>query len=402
MGAKPSLFVIVFLIALPQAWAWPPLFGGEFTFTNPELLATRWRSDSGNLQTEKEANRKVLDQLGAKYEELCRTRLKCKISSATNKHGDLGFRVTYEDGWWFQFTPDAAVVEVQIQPNTVASFQKLEPRIQADVFDVASALALAPNPNKGGGHIHMDLPSAFGAKGEDAVLFRNFQVDQANSDGLFRLFESRGELAAPFSKASKEAKENFSNYLNFYDRDLANPSKTAIRDLSIYINHNVYGDLGVGRFYRESENPKLRPPLTKAEVIYYQANNLTRLKQSSDGLLYGTHEFRAVPAQRSAHDFVQEIELIQTRLDFLKKKGGFVPLSRMPISPSIDSFNQYLQEMGLNPAAYANLAEAAQWHAAGMAKSKINGKAAPQAGSATKRSILHRACIQIFELFSNE
>lgn len=380
-----SLLFVALTLASPLAWqwawAWPPRFGAEFTFTNEEMLGIRWRDERG-VRTTDPSNRRALKKLEKELARVCARRGDCKIVSAENKHGDKGFRVSYSDGWWFQFTPDVAVVEVQIRPSTVEELRKHRDRMQRDIFETARSLSLFPHPEKGGGHIHMDLPGAFGARGEEAELFRNFFVDQANSDRALRVFEPR-KLGPRFRDLGPEAMRRFEAILRDFDSKAASRSGNAILELATRIRAEVYaGELSPSI---TGKIPESEVELMKVlEKIYYQSFNLDRIERAPDGTYSGTVEFRALPAQRSADEFLLETELIQSRVDHLRKKGGRVAfLPGGEAAPALESFEDYVRKTGLDPGRFRPLAEAARWQAAGYRPScpELFGSVGPGAAA---------------------
>ena len=119
----------------------------------------------------------------------------------------VSFTVTYPamGGWWFEVTHDSGCIEVNGAPLTPCRYRRVQAVAQRDIFESATALALAPaemsidyknlglSPEEdgamiallpdrtphavGAGHIHIGLRPAFSG---DLLLLRNFMVSFLN------------------------------------------------------------------------------------------------------------------------------------------------------------------------------------------------------------------------------
>lgn len=335
--------LFIFLCRNSSVWAWPPLFGPEFTFTNESI----YRADYGFNRTEFESieNRRAQSAFVKVLTKRCKASKSCLVKKIYDRNGSPSFRVTYHDGVWFNISLDPAVVEVQASPMTTAEWSKNRERFEKDVFEVAKSLGLKPHSDIGGGHIHMGLESSFGG---DSKLFRNFIVDFANHPEL-----ARGVLAddpansRALADADDEVKVEFQKAIQRFDQG----EIQGVRDLADEIENNVY------HFYKYRNS---LPAHAK-----YQALSFARVTDNSLKFIgklephQRTVEFRAFRAQSSFDDFFKEIKLIEGRLRYIKALDHPIEF-RDPrhqfTREKMESFRRYVEESGLKWEDYRTLA----------------------------------------------
>lgn len=312
-----------------EARAWPPTFGAEFTFSNPDL-ATK---DFG-------PNRKAREVMMDRIREYCRVAL-CNV-----KEGVDAYLVTYGDGWWFNVSVDPGVIEVQTKASTLEELEGVRPRLNA-VFEIAQQSGVYPHPILGGGHINIGAVSAFGLGGlgespENLRLFRDFFVDFANHPELAEGILDEDYFNGPVLNAlGEDQRAAFVKLL----KDVDEGKVTTIADFTRRLQKEVY--------FR-TVHEKWGPPQK------YQALNVKRIPDDSFDDEVKTLEIRPVRAQKNADEFIREARLFQKRLEYLKSLSKPVPyvFKRFKWSEkrqALRHFYQYVQEAGLDPEDYRSV-----------------------------------------------
>lgn len=300
-------------------------FGPEFTFTNEKIRAEA--KDSGSPEREK-----VFLKVRELLEKKCKLRTNCTISLGSDKHGG-NFRVTYSDGWYFEVGIDNHVLEVQTKKGTYEEFQTNKGRLQQDIFNLMKFADLTPHTIAGGGHIHIGADIFQ----NDPVLFRNFFADYANYPQLGRgIFADPNPNHPPIAILKDHQQKGFVKALADFDM-LEHPM---IKNFSWLIHSLVYTEDFVPAWGGAS---------------YYQAIRLERMFWL-DGK--ATVEIRGFRPQRSAAEFLLELEIIAARMDYLKANGGRVAYRYANNPPdfsdygTIMAFKTYLTEAGLSWSRY--------------------------------------------------
>jgi len=310
------------LFSLTAAAAPAAKFGPEFTFTNPKLV----NAAKEPRQSETEENRAAQALWFKRVSKVCKVTRACTVTPTQDKHGRNAFRVTYQDGWWYQVELDVAVLEIQTKPGTVEDFKKLEKRIQHDIFDFAKEMSLSPHERIGGGHISIGL-DAFEA---NAPLFRDFLVDTANHPELtYGIFGNHLGNAPPVSALPPESQEAFKKVIRDFDHDPG-----SIQALAKKIETEVYTS---------------NPFDWNWDTAYYQNARLSSVYDNIPAELRRI-EVRGFRPQPSARAFVLETELLQRRIDYLRARRTRVSPKIPPYSTTYAEkrwrFQRYLREMG--------------------------------------------------------
>jgi hypothetical protein len=296
-------------------------FGPEFTFTNEKILSEA--DDSGFPESEK-----VFLKVRKLLEKKCELRTNCTIAMGSDKHGG-NFRITYADGWYFEVGIDKGVLEVQSKKGTYQDFQNNKGRLQQDIFNLMKFAGLTPHAFAGGGHIHIgaDLFQ------NDPVLFRNFFTDYANFPQLGRgIFADPNPNHPPIAILKDYQQGGFVKALADFDK-LENPT---LKNFSWLIHSLVYTE-------------DFMPDWGGAS--YYQAIRLERMFWL-DGK--ATVEIRGFRPQRSAAEFLLELEVIAARMDYLKANAGRIAYRYENSPPDFSAFGiimaykTYLTEAGLS------------------------------------------------------
>ncbi len=333
-----------------------PLFGTEFTFTNPEIIADFEKSGDEDIVNsdivEKFqhlfakklrdvcAERKLI--LKKTLEELKRAQIfpGCKVVTVKNSYGVKVFRVIYEDGWWFQIATDPAVVETQTKPSTRQEIIDLKERIQQDLFEAAKSVGLTPHKEFGGGHIHMDFLTSFQS---NALLFRNFLVDIVNHPHLgLGILDDDPHNAAPVALLKMKSKQSLVRTIKEFDCHYKSGQRDSIESLVNKILENVYNTT-----YSKGYEPAQK----------YHMLNLSRLTNKKFKESEKTIELRGIRAQNNIGELIQEMTLFESRLNYLEQQfaNRFVPLKMMKVQyPTrsknilVEEFHEYVCTQGLN------------------------------------------------------
>ncbi len=310
-----------------------PKHGAEFTFTNSKLIKHGYRA--GINEDGSRANRDARDKWARAMEEKCKLRSlysrnseSCTVK-AFKRRGYTAFKVEYPDGWFYTVTVDPLVIEVNTAPITLNKAKEIRHRMQRDIFDHAAndvvtsggfmgmrKEGLKPHRRYGGGHVHFDLKTTFK---NDALLFRNFMVDFANHPTLgIGSFAMEPNNAPPLAMLSEQQRRNFAEVIKQFDQS---SPKWDIKKLAQMITSRVYYDTRVHPTERElRKNPGAWTPKDK-----YQAVNLTRIISPTIPEEQRTLEIRAFAPQKSADEFIKEIELFDRRIDALRKLNKPIP-----------------------------------------------------------------------------
>jgi len=341
-------FILSILLGLtlwiPEALAGPPLFGAEFTFSSDALqTAAQGQGRVVNIAEVVAAQVAMRNILQAR----CAARGDCSIQILQNGYGVETYRVNYTDGFWFQISTDPSVVEVQTNPNSAENIERLQNRIQTDIFDVAAdpAVGIRPFEFAGGGHIHMGLESTFGG---DARLFRNFMVDFVNHWELASGILSTDHLNAPPIAALKDSqRKEFINAI----RDFDEGKIKTIEKLAARVEKRVL---------RET-------PSGWAPAIKYHAMVLTRIISSKFKPSERTIELRSIRAQRSAKEYALITKLFDRRVAFLRSHNAFLELEpfndlartmKNHEKVAAARFRTYVEDSGLQWSDYQGIARA--------------------------------------------
>lgn len=306
-----------------RAFAWPPVFGPEFTFTNPELV--RAMQEKGGAQTG--ANLAALDRWLSVLQTDC-AKEKCELSHLRDRHGPV-HRVTFPDGFWYQVSLDTGVIEVQTKPGTRAEFAGKKDLLDRHLFGNAKKAGLAPHERLGGGHLNIGLESAFG---EDSLLFRNFIVDQANHPELnLGILGGHPGNSPTISQLSPAGRQQFARVISEFDGS----GKKDAFFLAREIQRRAY----------------ISNPLNWVHGLNHYQN--LRLGSVDKSLPPGERrvEIRGIRPQKSMEEFLLQCELYEERLKHLKTKAGPIALdipelAALTKSEIRERFRKYLAEMG--------------------------------------------------------
>ncbi len=300
------------------------LIGPEMTFTNETI-----RNDTTKFYLPKSENTKNMKLLISLIKEKCS---ECTV--VMDSPSSPSAKIIYPDGWYFIISIDPAVIEVNTSPMSVDKLREVLDRIKKDLYINAESIDLRPHSIDGGGHIHIDLKSAFN---DDSKKFRNFVVDFYNHKELSQGILGKCRNNSPhICDLPERNNDDFKAVINKFDN-----AGGAISDLTAAIHSNVYTGAKWG-------------PVEK-----YQALNLTRVVEKDLPIEDRTIEIRAIRPQGSPEALLLQARLFEERINFLNKQTGAIP-----IKDNMDTytprqkfiyFKNYVEETGLKWADYAGL-----------------------------------------------
>jgi hypothetical protein len=284
-------------------------YGPEFTFTNQEIIdASKGVKDSNNP-----VNREYLSKWIDEIKKLC-AEDGCEVVETKDKHG-VAHRVTFPDGNWIQYGNDTAVLEVQTNPRTAAEFKKDRDLLDKYIFQSAKNIGMTPHERIGGGHVNIDLKTGFK---NDATLFRNFLVDQANHpERVFGIFGNHLGNSPPISSLKPKSHKAFKKLIENFDKSPLEGHE-GISHLSYKVKNDVY-----------TNNPYKWTPSR-----YYQNLNF-RFVDSSTPEPERRIEVRGHHPQRSIDEFIAQTDFYDMRLTSLANLEELVPVG----IPSKDTFD---------------------------------------------------------------
>jgi hypothetical protein len=204
-------------------------------------------------------------------------------------------------------------------------------------------MGLKPHPRVGGGHVNVDVNTAF--PDNNALLFRNFVVDQANHPELIAgIFGNHTGNAPPISALEPQLHSVFADVIQIFDETAeAKAGLPAMQHLGSEIQKRVY----VSNPYWLLNDRKTWTP------SYYQHLSF-RSVSSSISQEQRRLELRGFRPQQSIDEFLLELEFLDGRLTYLNELD--VPLEvnipeniNFTREEKIMRFRQIIAETGLDP-----------------------------------------------------
>ncbi|MCB0408162.1 MAG: hypothetical protein KDD34_08165, partial [Bdellovibrionales bacterium] len=248
-------------------------------------------------------------------------------------HGGT-FRVSFPDGWWYQIALDLNVLEVQAMPITRDEFSNKRDLIHQQIFEMAQQLGLTPHERIGGGHINMDIQSAFRG---DSLLFVNFLIDQFNHPELhYGIFGKHLGNSPPLVALGDKSINRFKSIVKFYKQQIEMGKNISIQEIAEIIEKKVY----------------ISNPFKWFSYFHYQAISLQHSSQNTPSD-FQRLEFRFFRPQRNFEEFLLQIEFLEARLEYLRQFSSVLDVdipSRWVYSDDelIEKFKTLLNEVGLD------------------------------------------------------
>jgi hypothetical protein len=298
---KQGLAALAFLASLSASALEPVLFGPEFTFMPDYSLS-------------------VSDMRAQLKKHLIFNQPK----SARFRFFQNGLRehLLSPNGWWLESYLDSKGVEVLTKPMTVEQFKQFKDDMQDAIFVTAANAGHFPAVWQGGGHINIDIKNFV----RNPILFRNFIVDLLNHNELF---------------------------MGVFECNLYHNSQP----------HELYSVTDIPKALRLIDN-----------AIGHRAFSFETVLEAFKGHLFGRSfifskmhenrlEIRAVRPQASMDVWIRQIDLLQSRMEFLEKikepipyqprvpwnyRPGISPQDTPPVDPqaALQSFYVYVTESG--------------------------------------------------------
>lgn len=247
-----------------------------------------------------------------------------------HNQGDMkrsGLKISYPSGDVIVFTSDPQTIEVNINPQTAEEIKEKLDFYQREIFDLAKSAGLLPPKQDGiwnGGHIHIDLKTAFGG---DPQKFKKFILD----------FWSHGELARGILV------QDFLNAAPIKGQGQMNK----IRELVNYLDSLTQKGktLGKNEIYTLYKNfPRI---FNKHSFLGFNSSSMN-LKPK-----FGTLEIRALRSQKDAKSLALITELLDRRIQYTNSQPDHsfsvdAIRNSWTDSEKIQSFQSYIEESGLN------------------------------------------------------
>jgi hypothetical protein len=321
MGVGMGWVVLSFLFS--SAFALDPVkFGPEFTFMADHTLHV------SNFP-QQAVNHLVHEQPEG-----------CKFSV------DQGYesrqRLISPNQWWFCISTDSGGHEVGMSPMSVAEYKKFEADIHDAIFVSAANSGYFPALWQGGGHINVDITEFR----KNPLLFRNWIADMLSHGELFMgIFNYDISNQRPHQLASSDVRARVA-------QDFGLPSDPGFEVLANEMLRHVDEILSSG--HGDETFAKMLEVLKKFNELGI-AFSFSKINENRV-------ELRGFRPQASIRVFINQIELIQKRLEYLEKFDGPIPVRlRMdipdaladrltpPVNPqeALKAFYEYVSEAGL-------------------------------------------------------
>lgn len=311
-------------------------YGPEFSFSNDELVkAMKNDTDYNNPK-----NISTLREWKEKFEELCRID-NCIIEKTRDKHGEA-YKVLFKDGFWFQAGVDTGCLEVQTKPATVAEFTARKDLLHKYIWQTGEEMGLKPHKRIGGGHINMDLKTAFPKN--NALLFRNFIVDQANHPELIAgIFGNHTGNAPPISALEPHLHDIFEDVIKVFDETMDYRGGLAAME---HLGKEVQGRVYVSNPFWLENNKRVWTP------NYYQHLSF-RNAASSIAEEQRRLELRGYRPQQTIQEYLLEIEFLDARLNYLNELNEEIEVKiprsiKMSNEEKIKRFKKIVKESNLD------------------------------------------------------
>jgi len=316
-------FTLGALLALfgAQARAWAPTFGPEFNFSNPEIKK-RHDPDSLNNGVNSVYQLKFRDEVAGRCPE-CRIE-KIKDERIGDRDGDYRYRVFHPDGWSFTISLDPNVVEVQADPMTLEQVRAVAPEMQRLIFDAAGQVGLQSEKN--GGQVHIGVKETFEG---DPLFFSNFLKDWFyHSRMAFYLFGGDSGNSPTVDMVGSHPHGNLKKIFRMFDAryfgiERPEESQSAVAQKwgdfqkwrwAVTPPEDLFADaapsLGISR---------LRQAIVQFVYFRTKRNWSPPEKYQNIKIMERTLELRSVTEVESAGQYVTLLELLQGRLEHVKR-----------------------------------------------------------------------------------
>ena len=266
----------------------------------------------------------------------------CVVAPHEGKFGLEEYRITFPNGYWVNIAVDPGAVEIQTPPLSGEEYRRLEGFIQANVYDRAAEIGLAPRTDSDG-HLNIGALSAFPKVGQ----FAEFLLDQVNHPEL-----GLGVLGEDLNNAPPLAVQDPKQLASFFKAmdKVKDGSVASHKELATVVNTFVY-------YKTRSFNER------STSGRHYQAVSVKRLERESFPINDAPVELRYNIGRRTFGQTLLAYDLILRRVAYLNRRSEFSNLQREPfvraenMSPSekISRFYIFVGEMGEDFSRYREL-----------------------------------------------
>ncbi|MBT6120110.1 hypothetical protein HOH45_01435 [bacterium] len=277
-------------------------------------------------------NRFVEGSLGWAKTAICKWRKDLEGHSVTGrtitKQGEgesgLGFKVAYDNGWWWVLGADDCCLETQTKPTTLDEFndtgKNIKSIIRRDIFECAARVGLFPDPSElgGGGHISLDAKNLVGTNLEIVLsLLEDINSKSKDWDAYYQYNQEDAERncawMSELESGGKQANIEFSEQKNKAMADLL-ANEGAFRSIFDKFNQSFFKTI---RNTKAEALIELNSNIGRNEMLinigktitqcpeHYQGINVEHLIESD--ALKRRIEFRRIPAQRSVDELERHI-----------------------------------------------------------------------------------------------
>lgn len=273
---------------------------------------------------------------------MCRTG-ECSIKimdvKSYGKDSYKGFRVEFNDGWYFDVGRDPNVIEVKTKPISAMEYSLRKEQIQQYLYDTAASVGLKPmikNSPFNGGHVNLGLNSHFKSEEDsyDVLLFRNFIVDFYNHGELAMGVLLKDSISAKAVIDQPKYLTALREIIREFDEKYLNNSRSEDRDEQ----HRQIVELSkkLDAFFSNKLN---RKSALNFKSMAYTDENTRRI------------EVRSSRAPKDSEYLFLIVNLFQSRIQALKRWTTPIPLrtevGSTDKSKQLSVFQSYVEGSGL-------------------------------------------------------
>lgn len=311
--------------------------GPELTFTNNLMI----EQTKHPTQPTTEEGRKNIRQWYRLMLKECESG-GCRVEKTEIK-GNLAFKVSFADGWWFEVSQDPCVLEVTWKHEYIAETAARSEVINKYIFQMAKQIGLETHDRTGGGHVNLDRATGFG--GND-LLFRNFLVHRASHPELaWGIFGNHLGNSPPILALKSESLIAFGNAIrdfDFYGHDSDWLAEQI--NLKVYTNHPADDSQFIRRRHFLSRRPD------PADLQHYQDIGLESFSAPTP-IDQQRIDLRGFRPQDSLATYLDEAEFLQLELTYLEGLRRPIPIEwprthNMQPGEKLRRFQELTAQMG--------------------------------------------------------
>jgi hypothetical protein len=317
--------LIFALLIYTNAWS-QVTFGPEFTFY-PATTNSHRNTNNGDPFDNYQSRLNIYENFNERLTTICQNlKVKCLITTWNQWGGTL---LLGEKRIEINFTIDDNVFEVRVAPLTRQEFISQSDNLQRLIFDSMAQVNYLPHESIGGGHLNIGVHSGVG---DNLHLLANWWADSINH---FSLYSGGIGMVSP-----QNAPSPF-DHPDEFNLDGARKVLAEVRSGQIQNIDDFWSNLR-NRVYLQ--NPKFHAVAIRQGSLIGNPSSIETRRL----------EFRSFRPQQNMQRFIDEITLMEGRLNFLRTVSGSIDL----INPGakffptdqmlIDDFYTFVTESGLN------------------------------------------------------